>query len=66
MSEEYVEGKENIYLVIKPAAKGMVRLAVFQVGTNEKIYGVVLPAEIARQAAMRLTISSWEAEEMAT
>lgn len=63
MTTEYVEGDEDIFLVVQPRKDGNVSVAIHLVSNNEKLYGFILPAEVARKTAEKLTMSSIMAEE---
>lgn len=60
---EYKGGDEDLYLSVSPQENGMVLLAVHYMKNGEKIVGIMLPGEIARKTAQRLTLMSWQAEE---
>lgn len=64
MTSEYKSGNEDIYINVTARPDGNVSFAVYLVANNERIYGIVLPPETARNAAQKLTLASWQAEEL--
>lgn len=63
MTTEYMPGEENIYITVAPRADGNVSFGVWDAKTEQRIYGIVLPPETARNAAQNLTLASFKAEE---
>lgn len=63
MTKEYRPGEEDLFLTVRPRDDGNVSLGIHLVVNNERIYGVILPPEIAREVAQQLTLASWRAEE---
>ncbi|MFD4474665.1 hypothetical protein ACFWPU_00910 [Streptomyces sp. NPDC058471] len=59
----YVPGTEDIHLSIYAREDGKIAFVVSRVDNGEKLYGIVLPPEVARQAAEKLTLASWLAED---
>lgn len=59
----YVPGTEDISLSVYAREDGKVALVIYHLSSGEKLYGLVLPPETARQAAEKLTLASWIAED---
>ena len=64
---EYVEGSENVGLVVFARPDGNVSLKVYLYDNGvqgEQVCGMVLPPGTARSVASNLTLASWKAEDI--
>jgi hypothetical protein len=64
VTTEYRAGDEDIYITVAARPDGNVSLGIHLTANGERIYGIVLPPETARNAAQKLTLASWKAEEL--
>jgi len=62
MTTEYTPGSENI-LVTVDDSQGLVRIEVWDEKTQVRLYGFLLPPEVARTLAQKITFRSWSIED---
>lgn len=63
VTNEYVEGNEDVYILVQDREDGLVSLGIFAVSNDARLCGIVLPPETARATAEKLTLASWKSED---
>lgn len=62
MTDDYIPGMEDAYFTVKRDGR-LVHFEIFTTDSDEKIVGIKVLPETARELAQKLTMTSWKAEE---